>query len=64
MVKNVKLDDEVHRSLSIKAGELTCKKSDLCSALVLAALARMTDEEIRTYLDSVTSHGNKDAEND
>jgi hypothetical protein len=55
MVKNVKIDSVAHRSLSIKASELEVLKGDLCSALVTAALAKFTDDEIRQFLRDATT---------
>lgn len=46
MVKNAKIVNTAHRALSIKASQLEVKKGDLCSALIVAALARLTDAEI------------------
>lgn len=50
MVKNVKIDDKTHREVSIKAAELQALKSDLCSCLIRAAIAKFTAEEIKTLL--------------
>lgn len=58
MVKNVKIDDEVHRQLSIRASETSTKKSDLASALVLAGLDHLPQEVINTYVFMVTSNKN------
>lgn len=50
MVKNVKIDDETHRKLSVEAAQLQCKKSDLCSVLVRAAIETLTKDQIRNLI--------------
>jgi hypothetical protein len=50
MVKNVKIDDETHRRVSIKAAELQVLKSDLCSCLIRAALLEFGTEKIRNLI--------------
>ena len=50
VVRNVKIDDEVHRKLSIRASETKEQKSDLASALILAALENLPIEVIKDYL--------------
>lgn len=55
MVKNVKIDAEVHRLLSIRAAKTTTKISDLASALILAALENVPTEVLNSYLFMVTS---------
>jgi hypothetical protein len=47
MVKNVKVDDEAHRLLSVAAAEFTYKKSDLCSVLIRIALEQIDKEKIQ-----------------
>lgn len=54
MYKNVKIDTETHRLMSIKAARLGVHKNALASALIELALT-MTDEEILNALFSVTS---------
>jgi hypothetical protein len=50
MVKNVKIDEKAHRELRIKAAELECKISDLCSILIGKALETLTQDELKTLL--------------
>lgn len=50
MVKNVKIDEETHKKVSIKAAEIQALKSDLCSCLIRAALAEFDTEKIRTLI--------------
>lgn len=50
MVKNVKIDDETHRLLSMKAAALPAQKGDLCSILIRAALIRMDDKTLLDLL--------------
>lgn len=50
MVKNVKIDDETHRRLSVEAAEIQCKKSDLCSVLVRAAIETLTRDQMRNLI--------------
>ena len=47
MVKNVKIDDEAHRQLSVAAATIQAQKGDLCSALIREALRRFSEEELR-----------------
>jgi len=51
MVKNVKIDDETHRQLSILAAKLPAKKSDLCSVLVRAGIEKLEEEEVKKLLE-------------
>lgn len=55
MTKNVKIDDEVHRLMSIRAARLALHKNVLATALIELALT-MTDEEILRVALCVTSH--------
>lgn len=50
MVKNVKIDENTHRKLRIKAAELDCRISDLCSVLVTAALLTISQASMRELL--------------
>lgn len=59
MVKNVKIDDETHRRLSIEAAQLGCKKSDLCSVLVRAAIDGHTKEQMRNLVLNYTPEDNE-----
>jgi len=52
MVKNVKIDDETHRAMSIKAATLKAQKNKLSSILIRVALAKFTDAEIQQFLSS------------
>ena len=53
MVRNVKIDDETHRKLSIRASELVMQKGDLASALIDAALAFMRPEDLEKYIQDI-----------
>ena len=46
MVKNVKIDDETHRQLRIKAAILDCNIGDLCSVIIATALRERTDSQL------------------
>jgi len=59
MMKNVKIDAETHRLMSIKAAKLGVHKNILASALIELALS-MTDEAILDAMFSVTSHVRKE----
>lgn len=50
MVKNVKIDDETHRKVSMKAAELQALKCDLCSCLIRAAIAEFSTEKIQALV--------------
>jgi len=50
MVKNVKIDDEAHRMLSVKAAELAAQKGELCSILIRAALQNTPEAELKQLL--------------
>lgn len=50
MVKNVKIDDDVHHKMSMVSARLKVQKNVLASALIQHALA-MTDEEILAAVD-------------
>jgi hypothetical protein len=53
MVRNVKIDDETHRQLSIRASELVLQKGDLASALIDAALEKIPQDELKRYIEEV-----------
>lgn len=55
MSKNIKVDEEIHRQMSIRAARLGIHKNVLSSALIELALT-MTDEAILMTIDTVTSH--------
>lgn len=44
-MKNVKIEEAVHRQMSIRAAKLGVQKSDLTCALIMLGLTR-TDEDI------------------
>lgn len=50
MVRNVKIDDETHKKLSIRASELVLLKGDLASALIEAALENLPPETVVEYI--------------
>lgn len=58
MVKNVKIDDETHRQLSILAAKLPAKKSDLCAVLVRAGIEKLEEEEVKKLLEIYDPEGN------
>lgn len=47
MLKNVKIDEETHRLLSVKAAELSILKGNLCSVLIRAAIEKLDDDTIK-----------------
>lgn len=55
MFKNVKVDAETHRLMSIRAAKLGVHKNTLASALIELGLS-MPDEAILHAMFSVTSH--------
>jgi hypothetical protein len=57
VLKNLKINRELHRKLRIKASELGCGIGQLTEILIAAALKNMKDATIRAGL-SVTSHDN------
>lgn len=50
VVKNVKIDDEAHRKLRIKAAQLECNIGDLASIVVTVSLEEHSDEELKSLL--------------
>lgn len=54
MVKNVKIDDETHRAMSMKAAQLQAQKSDLTSVLIRIALSKTCDAEIQQLVENYT----------
>lgn len=50
MVKNVKIDDEAHRLLSVRAAELAQQKGDLCSILIRIALEEIDYEALKELI--------------
>lgn len=57
MVKNVKIDEETHRLMSMKAAKLQVHKNTIASALIELGLS-MPDEAILRAIFDVTSHEN------
>lgn len=51
MVKNVKIDDEAHRLLSVRAAELAHQKGDLCSILIRIALEKIDYETLKELIE-------------
>ena len=62
VVKNVKIDEETHRMLSIAASTLCVQKGHLCAALIRAALQQLPEKTTLEYLDAVTTHDNSKSE--
>lgn len=56
VLKNVKIDEETHRLLSIAASTMTVQKGHLCAALIRAALQHIPEKTTLQYLENVTSH--------
>lgn len=54
MVKNVKIDNETHKQMSVKAATLGVHKNVLASALIELGLS-MKDEDILNAIFCVTS---------
>jgi hypothetical protein len=50
VVKNVKIDENTHRRLRVKAAEIDCKISDLCSVVIDEALRLLKDEQLKVLL--------------
>jgi hypothetical protein len=58
MLKNVKIDEETHRELSVRTALLSTQKGLLCAVLIRAGLQKFTDEELKMMLSvHVTSDG-------
>jgi hypothetical protein len=51
MVKNVKIEEQAHKSLRIRAAELECQIGDLCSLLVVVSLEEHDNEELKKLLE-------------
>jgi len=56
VVKNVKIDEETHRMLSIAASTMCVQKGILCSALIRAALQQLPKKTTQEYINEVSSH--------
>ena len=50
MLKNVKIDQETHKQLRMRAAKLDCKLSDLCSIAIRQTLASMDDSSLEALL--------------
>lgn len=59
MLKNVKIDAETHRLLSVKAAEIQEQKGILCAVLIRAALQKLSGEELQNMLDSYVTSDDK-----
>ena len=60
-LKNVKIDADIHRKISVKAAELGVHKGVLTDALISAALEHLDDEGIRKWVEIVvTSNDNSE----
>lgn len=58
MLKNVKIDAETHRLLSMKAAQLSEQKGILCAVLIRAALQQIPEDTLHNLLSEfVTSDG-------
>lgn len=63
MVKNIKLDDSMHQTMSIRAAEIDVRKHELISAALKLGLAMKNEdllEEIRQARKAKTEHPNQD----
>lgn len=50
VVKNVKIDEEAHKKLRIRAAQMECNIGDLCSILIRFSLEKTSDEELKRLL--------------
>lgn len=57
-MKNVKIGDEAHKKMSLLAAEMSVKKGDLSTALILASIDLLQQTSIDEYLILVTSDEN------
>lgn len=59
MDKNVKIDVETHRRLSLRAADMQVKKSELASTLIRYALAVLSNKAAEELMEkNVTSYDN------
>lgn len=58
VLKNVKIDEETHKLLSIAASTMCVQKGHLCAALIRAALQQLPEKTTLEYLENVTTHDN------
>lgn len=63
-MKNVKIGDEAHKRMSLLAAEMSVKKGDLSTALILASIDLLQQISIDEYLVLVTSDENYKRENE
>jgi hypothetical protein len=53
MLKNVKIDEETHRKLSVAAAQMGVQKGLLCATLIRAALELVPEEQLRRIAEKV-----------
>ena len=63
-MKNVKIGDSAHKQMSLLAAEMSVKKGDLSTALILASIELLQQTKIEEYLVIVTSDDNYRAESE
>ncbi|MGK5013595.1 hypothetical protein [Janthinobacterium sp. MDB2-8] len=63
-MKNIKIGDDAHKKMSLLAAEMSVKKGDLSTALILASINLLHQKKIEEYLDIVTSDVNYKAESE
>lgn len=63
-MKNVKIGDDAHKKMSMLAAEMSVKKGDLSTALIIASMELLEKETITEYVENVTSDANYKAESE
>lgn len=63
-MKNVKIGDDAHKKMSLLAAEMSVKKGDLSTALIIASIELLQPETINEYVENVTSDVNYKAESE
>lgn len=53
MLKNVKIDEETHRKLSVAAALMGVQKGVLCATLIRAALEFVPEEQLRKIAENI-----------
>lgn len=63
-MKNVKIGDDAHKQMSLLAAEMSVKKGDLSTALILASINLLHQTKIEEYINLVTSDAKYRAESE
>jgi hypothetical protein len=63
-MKNVKIGDDAHKKMSMLAAEMSIKKGDLSTALIIASIELLEQKTITKYVETVTSDANYKAESE